>query len=133
MKLYAYLEAQLKSKRPQPYAALVTDVRNFGFFVDVSDLGLSGVVPFSAMTDDFYVFEPSTGKLHGRRTGRVIQLGDRVEVQVRSVDRYKKQVDFALTKGSAVKSERSDARGEKRPEKTFKRHKRGKRSWKCRG
>jgi ribonuclease R len=133
VKLYAYLEAQIKTKRFQPYAALVTDVRNFGFFVDVSDLGLSGVVPFSAMTDDFYVFEPSTGKLHGRRTGRVIQLGDRVEVQVRSVDRYKKQVDFALTKGSAVKSERSDARGEKRPEKTFKRHKRGKRSWKGRG
>jgi ribonuclease R len=133
VKLYAYLEAQLKSKRPQPYAALVTDVRNFGFFVDVSDLGLSGVVPFSAMTDDFYVFEPATGKLHGRRTGRVIQLGDRVEVQVRSVDRYKKQVDFALTKGSAVKSEKSEVKGENRPEKSFKRPKRGKRSWKGRG
>jgi ribonuclease R len=133
VKLYAFLEAQIKTKRFQPYAALVTDVRNFGFFVDVSDLGLSGVVPFSAMTDDFYVFDPGSGKMHGRRTGRVIQLGDRVEVQVRSVDRYKKQVDFALTKGSAVKSEKPQARDERRPEKTFKRHKRPKHSWKGKG
>jgi ribonuclease R len=133
VKLYAFLEAQIKTKRFQPYAALVTDVRNFGFFVDVTDLGLSGVVPFSAMTDDFYVFEPGSGKMHGRRTGRVIQLGDRVEVQVRSVDRYKKQVDFALTKGSAVKSEKPQVRDERRPEKASKRHKRPKRSWKGRG
>ena len=133
VKLYAFLEAQIKTKRFQPYAALVTDVRNFGFFVDVSDLGLSGVVPFSAMTDDFYVFDPGSGKMHGRRTGRVIQLGDRVEVQVRSVDRYKKQVDFALTKGSAVKSEKPQARDERRPEKTFKRPKRPKHSWKGKG
>ena len=85
------------------------------------------------MTDDFYVFDPGSGKMHGRRTGRVIQLGDRVEVQVRSVDRYKKQVDFALTKGSAVKSEKPQARDERRPEKTFKRHKRPKHSWKGKG
>jgi ribonuclease R len=133
VKLYAFLEAQIKSKRFQPYAALVTDVRNFGFFVDVSDLGLSGVVPFSAMTDDFYVFDPGSGKMHGRRTGRIIQLGDRVEVQVRSVDRYKKQVDFALTKGSQVKSEKPQARDERRPEKAAKRPKRPKHSWKGKG
>lgn len=133
VKLYAFLEAQIKSKRFQPYAALVTDVRNFGFFVDVSDLGLSGVVPFSAMTDDFYVFDPGSGKMHGRRTGRIIQLGDRVEVQVRSVDRYKKQVDFALTKGSQVKSEKPQGRDERRPEKAFKRPKRPKHSWKGKG
>lgn len=133
VKLYAFLEAQLKSKRPQPYAALITDVRNFGFFVDVSDLGLSGAVPLSAMMDDFYVFEPSTGKLHGRRTGRVIQLGERVEVQVRSVDRYKKQVDFALTKSSSIKLEKPAGRDPGRPQKSLKRHQRGKRSWKRRG
>jgi hypothetical protein len=49
------------------------------------------------------------------------------------VDRYKKQVDFALTKGSAVKSEKPQTRDERRPEKTFKRPKRPKHSWKGKG
>ena len=35
MKLFAFLKAQLQSGRPERYPALVTDVRNFGFFVDV--------------------------------------------------------------------------------------------------
>ena len=34
--------AQLKSEKPTVYPALVTDVRNFGFFVDVTGLGMSG-------------------------------------------------------------------------------------------
>src|SRR5207247_3165908 len=33
VKLFAFLRAQLRSGQPQRYAALVTDVRNMGFFV----------------------------------------------------------------------------------------------------
>jgi len=94
VKLYAYLKAQITSKKPQPYAALVTDVRNFGFFVDVPDLGLSGVVPLSAIPDDFYIFDPATRELTGRHTRRVIRLGDNVVLQIYKVDSLKKQVDF---------------------------------------
>ena len=35
VKLFAFLKAQLESGEPTKYPALVTDVRNFGFFVDV--------------------------------------------------------------------------------------------------
>jgi ribonuclease R len=82
VKLYAFLTAQLESGRPQPYPALVTDVRNFGFFVDVPELGLSGLVHLSSMADDFYMFDPARNQLAGRRTRRVIRLGDRLTVQI---------------------------------------------------
>ncbi|MFM2177073.1 MAG: hypothetical protein RL015_1171 [Verrucomicrobiota bacterium] len=96
VKLYAYLEAQMTSKKPQPYSALVTDVRNFGFFVDVSDLGMSGLVPLSAIPDDFFMFDPGRNQLVGRQTRRVIRLGDKLTVQIYKLDRQKKQVDFTL-------------------------------------
>lgn len=102
VKLYAFLSAQLKSGRPQRYPALVTDLRNFGFFVDVTGLAMSGMVPFSELKDDFYVFDPARGQVVGRRTRRVIKLGDRLEVQVAKVDRFKKQVDFRLAAGLPV-------------------------------
>ena len=38
VKLFAFLKAQLESGEPVQYPALVTDVRNFGFFVDVPGL-----------------------------------------------------------------------------------------------
>jgi ribonuclease R len=111
VKLYAYLEAQMRARKPQPYAALVTDVRNFGFFVDVPDLGLSGAVPLSAIPDDFFLFDQARGQLMGRRTRRIIQMGDRVTVCIYRIDRYKKQVDFQLVQQTpAARSPREGRR-----------------------
>ena len=100
VKLFAFLKAQLASGQPQRYAALVTDVRNMGFFVDVPDLSMSGLVPLSTMEDDFYIFEPARNHLIGRRNRRIIRLGDKVEVQIANVNTFKKQVDFQLSKPS---------------------------------
>jgi ribonuclease R len=96
VKLFAFLKAQLESGEPQKYPALVTDVRNFGFFVDVTGLAMSGLVPLSTMEDDFYVFDAARNHLVGRRTRRMIRLGDKLTVQVAKVDTFKKQVDFRL-------------------------------------
>jgi len=96
VKLFAFLNAQLESGEPIKYPALVTDVRNFGFFVDVPGLAMSGLVPLSTIEDDFYVFDEARRNLVGRRTRRMIRLGDRLTVQVAKVDRFKKQVDFCL-------------------------------------
>jgi ribonuclease R len=96
VKLYAFLTAQLESPAPPRYPALVIEVRNFGFFVDVPGLALSGLVHLSSLEDDFYVFDVGRNQLVGRRNRRVIRLGDKVHVQVAKVDRFKKQVDFRL-------------------------------------
>jgi len=120
VKLYAYLEAQLKVKKPEPYSALVTDVRNFGFFVDVSDLGLSGLVPLSAIPDDFFVFDPTRSQLVGKQSQRVIRLGDRLTVQIYKLDRQKKQVDFMLVGERRARFDsRMNPAEKERPKKTF--------------
>jgi ribonuclease R len=120
VKLYAYLEAQLTSKKPEPYSALVTDVRNFGFFVDVSDLGMSGLVPLSAIPDDFFMFDPVRSQLVGRHSRRVIKLGDRLTVQIYKLDRFQKRVDLQLVQEGSSNSENAPRDGrQERPKKTF--------------
>ncbi len=115
VKLFAFLKNQLKSGEPIKYPALVMDVRNFGFFVDVPGLAMSGLVPLSLMEDDFYVFDEARRNLTGRRTRRQIRLGDRVTVQVAKVDSFKKQVDFRLApEERPPTTTRSSARFEKR-------------------
>jgi ribonuclease R len=106
VKLFAFLMAQLQSPHPQRYNSLVTDVRNFGFFVDVPRLGMSGLVPLSGLTDDFYHYDSTRNQLVGRRTRRVIKLGEQMEVQVAKVDTFKRQVDFKLAGPAAAKRER---------------------------
>jgi ribonuclease R len=96
VKLYAFLKAQLKSGKPTAYRALITDVRNFGFFVDVPDLAMSGLVPLSGLDDDFYVFDLNRAAIIGRRRRKAFRLGDTISVQVARVDSFKKQVDFRV-------------------------------------
>ena len=79
----------------------MTDVRNFGFFVDVPGLAMSGLVHLSSLEDDFYLFDAQRSQLIGRRSRRVIRLGDKVQVQVFKVDSFKKQVDFQLARDGA--------------------------------
>ncbi len=110
VKMYAFLKAQLAMAKPPVYPALVTDVRNFGFFVDVPGLAMSGLVHCSSLTDDFYAFDEARGTLTGRRNRRVIRLGDKVEVQIAKVDSFKKQVDFRL-----AREERKDRDDRARP------------------
>jgi ribonuclease R len=120
VKMFAFLNAQLKSAHPTRYPALVTDVRNFGFFVDVTGLGMSGLVPLSGVSDDFYLFDPTRGQLVGRRTRRVFKLGDKLEVQVAKVDTFKKQVDFKLA-GMTDERPRRDARPARQPQRQLQR------------
>ncbi len=122
VKLFAFLKGQLASGQPQTYSALVTDVRNFGFFVDVQDLAMSGLVPLSTMVDDFYVFDSERNLLVGRRSRRIVRLGDRLKVQVAKVDTFKKQVDFRLAgdggqgpiKRHSIRQDAEQKRGNKR-------------------
>jgi ribonuclease R len=115
VKLFAFLKAQLESGKPERYPALVTDVRNFGFFVDVTGLAMSGLVPCSTMEDDFYVFDEARNHLVGRRTRRMIRLGDKLTVQVAKVDTFKKQVDFRLAEDSKPVERAATGRNFTRP------------------
>jgi len=95
-KLFAFLNSQLASGKPTVYPAMVTNLRNFGFFVDVPGLAMSGLVHLSTLHDDLYVFDIQRNVILGKRTRRMIQIGNPVSVQVEKVDRFKKQVDFKL-------------------------------------
>ena len=90
------LKAQMKSGQLEKYPALVTETRNFGFFVDVPGLAMSEAGAFVLDRGCTYIFEPARSHLIGRRTRRIIKLGDKVVVQVFKVDSFKKQVDFKL-------------------------------------
>ncbi len=94
VKLYAYLRAQLSTGKFQHYPAMVTDVKNFGFFVDVPTLGLSGMIHLSSYEHDFFMFDPNRNELFSKQSRRVIKLGSNMNVRIWRIDQAKKQVDF---------------------------------------
>jgi ribonuclease R len=87
---------QLRLKRLEVYHAVVIDVRSYGLLIELPDALVTGMVSVSALTDDFYVFEPARMRFVGRRRKKTFQLGDRLKVSVSRVDAYKQQLDFFI-------------------------------------
>jgi len=96
MKKLEFFQRQLDERNPQVFGAAIIDVRNYGMVVELPDVLITGLIHVSSLTDDFYVFEPVQRRLIGRRFRRRFRIGDELRVFVARVDRFKRQIDFAL-------------------------------------
>ena len=81
---------------PTSFPAVVVDVRNYGLLVELPDFVLSGLVHVSELDDDFYQFDNVRMRFVGKRTRKVYQIGDHINVTVANVDTFKRQVDFRV-------------------------------------
>jgi ribonuclease R len=96
VKLMEYFEREAEKKKKTVYNAVITDVRNHGFFIEVAEAGAFGMVPISSLRDDFYLLNPSGTAFIGRKTKRKFELGGKIEVIVAKVDRQKRLIDFTV-------------------------------------
>ncbi|WP_429884422.1 ribonuclease R [Geoalkalibacter halelectricus] len=78
------------------FDGIVSGVQAFGFFVELKDYFLEGLVRISSLGDDFYHFEEERHRLIGEYGRRIFQIGDEVRVRVEHVDVERRQIDFTL-------------------------------------
>jgi len=102
MKKLEFFQLQLDQRNPQIFRAAIIDVRNYGLMVELPDALITGLIHVSALTDDFYSFEPARRQLIGRRSRKRFSVGDQLSVFVARVDTFKRQVDFAISGPSEV-------------------------------
>ena len=77
-----YLSAFMADKVGASFAARVSGVGRFGLFVTLAETGASGLVPMSALPDDFWVHDEAAQALVGRRTGARFVLAQEVQVRL---------------------------------------------------
>ena len=80
----------------EDFDAMVLSVTKFGFFVELDELFIEGLVPLSSLTDDHYTFRDTQRQICGSRTGRCYRMGQRVHVLLDRVDRMQKRLQFAV-------------------------------------
>lgn len=95
LKKFEFFRRQLAKKTGQPFKAIVLEVRNFGMFVELPEVMAGGLIHVSALGDDFYTFDQARQRFVGRRTKKIYQAGDKLDVIVARVDPFKQQLDFA--------------------------------------
>jgi ribonuclease R len=80
----------------EDFDGLIISVTKFGFFVELTDLFVEGLVPLNTLTDDRYTYHEGTREIIGQRSRKTYGLGDRVRVLVDRIDPVEKKIQFAV-------------------------------------
>ena len=78
------------------YSGIITSVTAFGFFIELSEVYVEGLVKISSIGDDYYIFNEAEHKWQGQRRHRTFKIGDTVKVKVANVDVARRQIDLTL-------------------------------------
>jgi ribonuclease R len=80
----------------EDFDGLIISVTKFGFFVELTDLFVEGLVPLNTLTDDRYTYHETTRQIIGQRSRNTYSLGSRVRVLVDRIDPVEKKIQFAV-------------------------------------
>ncbi len=86
----------MKDKIGETFSGIISGVTAFGFFVDLEEYLVSGVVRVIDLTDDIYVLDEKGISLIGKQKGKIYQIGQKVKVKVKNVDLKRFQINFQL-------------------------------------
>ncbi len=97
----------MESHLGEEYTALIISVQKFGFFVELVEIFVEGLVSIDRLEeftgqrcayhdrDHSIVCEPYRGSRRGGRARRVFRLGDRVRVRAERIDPFRHRVEFS--------------------------------------
>jgi len=90
----------------EQFTGLIISTTRFGFFVELENLFVEGLVPIDTLPGDRYMFNENTRKIIGQRTRREFSIGDTVRVLLDRVDPIEHKLQFSLVEPERVRKKR---------------------------
>lgn len=78
------------------YLGIISGVTEWGMYVEIEENKCEGMVRLRDITDDFYALDEKNYAIIGQRKKKRYQLGDEVQIKVKTVNLAKRQIDFTL-------------------------------------
>jgi ribonuclease R len=86
----------MRDRVGEDFDGLITSVTKFGFFVELTDLFVEGLVPLNTLSDDLYTYHETTRQIIGQRSRKTYGLGQRIRVLVERIDPVERRIQFAI-------------------------------------
>ena len=86
----------------EDFDGLIISVTKFGFFVELTDLFVEGLVPLNTLVDDRYTYHEGTREIIGQRSRKTYRLGQKIRVLVDRIDPVEKKIQFAVVEEEPV-------------------------------
>jgi ribonuclease R len=88
----------MREKIGEEFEGVISGVTAFGFFVELKDIFVEGLVRVTSLHDDYYHYHEKQYCLAGERTHKTFRIGDEVRVRVDRIDVERRHIDFGLVK-----------------------------------
>ncbi len=92
----------MKERIGEVYKGFISGVTGFGFFVELEEYFVEGLVSISELRDDYYSFAEADLSLVGEHTGKVYKIGNEVVVRIERVDLERRRIDMLLVDDGAA-------------------------------
>ena len=86
----------MQNRIGEEFTGFINSLANFGFFVELDDYFIEGLVKLSSLTDDDYDYYEKEYVIKGRRYGKKFRLGANVRVRVARINAFRSEIDFDL-------------------------------------
>jgi ribonuclease R len=86
----------MKDRLGEEFTGVVSGVTPFGFFVQLDELFVEGLVHVTGLGQDYFQYDEARHELRGERSGQVYGLTTPVRVQVAKVDLEARKMDLVL-------------------------------------
>lgn len=78
------------------FPGIISGVTGFGFFVELKDIYVEGLVHVSTLSNDYYTYDDKSHSLCAKRSNKKYSLGDPISVRVARVDLDERKIDFEV-------------------------------------
>ncbi|MBT8204002.1 MAG: ribonuclease R [Eudoraea sp.] len=86
----------MQNHEGEAFKGVISGVTEWGIYVEIIENKCEGMVRIRDLRDDYYTFDERQYALVGERSGKILQLGDEVEVSVKNTDLVRRHLDFNL-------------------------------------
>jgi ribonuclease R len=97
----------MEDKVGDDFPAIILSCTKYGFFVELEEMFIEGLVPLGSLVGDHYSFRDTDRTIVGSRTGHVFSIGQKVHVLLDRIDRQQRRLQFALLPGTEPKANTS--------------------------
>jgi ribonuclease R len=80
------------------FPALIISTTRFGFFVELTDLFIEGLVPVDTLPGDEFTYHENARRIIGKRHRRQFSIGDSILVRLDRVDAVEKRLQFGFVR-----------------------------------
>jgi ribonuclease R len=72
----------MKNKLGKIYHGIISHINAYGFFVELNEIFVEGLVLLADLSNDYYHYEEEKFRLIGRRTRKIYRIGDKITIKV---------------------------------------------------